>query len=343
VSPSLSVVIVSYESAASIAATLQAVEAQSIPGDELIVVDNASSDGTADAAVHAAPGATVIRSTHNEGFASGCNRGAQDAHGDLLLFLNQDALAASGFREAIARPWAEQPGWPAWMGLVTSGDGKRINSAGNRVHFTGVSWAGQEGEPIAAAPAAPREVVSLSGACLAVRREAWVRLGGFPPESFMYFEDTDLSLRLRLEGGRVGIEPRARVDHDYEFAKGALKWRLLERNRWATLLRTYPGPLLALVAPALLATEIALFFISIVAGWGGQKLLANFDVLRSLPRLARERSQIQSRRQIGAREFAGALTADLDSPHLGRAARSRLLRLGMRLYWRIALALLPGR
>jgi len=77
-------------------------------------------------------------------------------------------------------------------------------------------------------------------------RRTWQQLGGFADDYFMYHEDVDLSLRLRLAGGRIGVIPDARVDHDYDFDKGPAKWRVLERNRWATLLRTYPAPLLAL-------------------------------------------------------------------------------------------------
>ena len=73
----------------------------------------------------------------------------------------------------------------------------------------------------------------------------------------MYHEDVDLSLRTAPARRRGwGSSRRRVVDHDYEFAKGPAKWRMLERNRWATILRCYPGPLLALLAPALLATEL---------------------------------------------------------------------------------------
>ena len=74
----------------------------------------------------------------------------------------------------------------------------------------------------------------------------------------MYCEDLDLSLRLRLAGWEVGIAPAARVEHAYDFDKGARKWFLLERNRWWTILADYPPRLLALLAPGLLAQELAL-------------------------------------------------------------------------------------
>ena len=140
----------------------------------------------------------------------------------------------------------------------------------------------------------------------------------------MYHEDVDLSLRLRLRGRRGSASSRRRVvDHDYEFAKGAAKWRLLERNRWATILRCYPGALLALLAPALLATELALLAVAAAGGWLPQKLAARARRVRALPRLLRERRAIQARRAISSAEFARLLTPDLwTSSDLGAAGRS---------------------
>ena len=180
----------------------------------------------------------------------------------------------------------------------------------------------------------------VSGACLAVPRAVWERAGGFSEPFFMYQEDVDLSLRLRLAGGRLGVEPAAIVDHDYEFAKGGAKWRLLERNRWATIIRTYPGALLLAVVPALLATELALLVVAAAGGWLPQKLAAAADTARALPRLLRERREVQATRTVSVTEFAAALTPDLDSTFLGRAGRSSLLNAALRAYWRIVLAVL---
>ncbi len=117
----------------------------------------------------------------------------------------------------------------------------------------------------------------LSGACLAIPLRTWHEVGGFPERFFLYHEDVDLSLRLRLRGGTLGIEPAAVVDHDYEFGAREHKWRWLERNRLAFLVRAYPTPLLILLAPALLATELALLAVSVSGGWGRQKLAADLE------------------------------------------------------------------
>jgi GT2 family glycosyltransferase len=315
----VSVIVVTYRSAPALEALLPALERELEPSDELIVVDN---DGSAQGVA-----ATVLRNPTNVGFAAACNQGAAAATGDLLVFLNPDAIPQPGFRAAIA----DGHGFDAWMGLVL--DGGRINTSGGIVHFTGIAWAGHA-EP------ALREVGFLSGACLAVPRERWI---GFAPEFFMYHEDVDLSLRLRLAGARIGVVPDAVVDHDYAFAKGHTKWRMLERNRWATILRTYPTPVLLAVAPALAALELALWPAALAGGWGRSKALATLDVVRALPRLRRERRGIQATRTIDAATFAAGLTAELSSPYLGAVGRSRVLTAALRAYWALARALISRR
>jgi len=336
----LSLVVVTFDSSAAVAAALPRLCEQLEADDELVVVDNASTDETISVVEAIAPTAMIVRHGRNAGFAAGANAGAGAASGDLLVFLNPDAVPAPGFATAIRAPMREERGWAAWMGLVTSAGGSLVNSSGGVVHFTGIAWAGEAGAPAPGSLRGPREAAFLSGACLAVTRAAWDRSGGFSEEFFMYHEDVDLSLRLRLGGGRLGVEPTACVDHDYEFVKGPAKWRQLERNRWATIVRCYPTPLLALLAPALAATEVALIAVASAEGWLPQKIAAARDTARALPRLLSERRAIQSTRVISSAEFAAWLTPELDSPFLGRPARWRPVRRALRAYWSMVLRLI---
>jgi N-acetylglucosaminyl-diphospho-decaprenol L-rhamnosyltransferase len=340
VRPTLSILIVAWNSREELSRTLPLLLPELDDGDELIVVDNDSDDGTPEVVAALAPSGRVVQTGRNAGFAGACNEGGLAANGDLLVILNPDAAPLPGFGEAIRRPWVEERGWAAWQALVADEGGTRINSAGNPVHFTGIVWAGGHGRPIEEAPAAC-EVPALSGACLAIPRRTWEEVGGFPDEFFLYHEDVDLSLRLRLAGGVLGIEPSAVVDHEYEFGAREHKWRWLERNRWAFLVRVYPASLLVLLAPALLATELALLAASFAGGWGRQKLAAIRQATLWLPRLLRERRQIQKARTVSAAEFASWLSADLDSPFIPAAARSAPVRLLLRGYWRAVRLLLP--
>ncbi len=337
--PTLSVLIVAYDSRDDLAQTLPALLSELGEGDELIVVENKPGDGSIELVRELAPAAQIVQAGRNTGFAGGCNAGAEVASGDLLVILNPDAAPQPGFGEAIRRPWVEGREWGAWQALVADGSGERINSAGNPIHFTGIVWAGGHGRPLADAPATG-EVTAASGACLAIPLPRWREVGGFPDQFFMYHEDVDLSVRLRLAGSVVGIEPAAVVRHDYEFAASADKWRWLERNRLAFLVRTYPRALLALLAPALLATELALLGVAASGGWGRQKLRANLEFLRWLPRLLGERRPIQRRRTVSAAEFASWLTPDLNSELISPLVRSWPARLLLRGYWQVILYLL---
>lgn len=308
----------------------------------MIVVDNDSTDDLAGAVAGALPAATVLAMGSNAGFAAAVNRGAEIATGDLLLILNPDARPEPGFGAAIRTPREEGTGWAAWMGLVIHREGnlELINSIGNPVHFTGISWAGGHSRPASEA-GGPREVPTASGAALAVPLDIWRRSGGFPSEFFLYQEDTDLSLRLRSRSERIGIATGAVVDHEYEFGGGDSKWFWLERNRWAMIIRNYPAALLLLLAPALLATELALIAAAASGGWLPQKAKAWRATALWLPRLIAERRRLQSVRSISAREFADILTADLDSPFLPAVVRRGPVRAALRIYWRAVKALLP--
>lgn len=338
--PTLSVLIVAYENRGDLSKTLPALLPELGEGDELILVENKPGDGSADLVRELAPDARIVPMGGNAGFAAGIDAGAEVAGGDLLVILNPDATPQPGFGEAIRRPWTDERGWGAWQALVADGELRTVNSAGNPLHFTGITWAGGHGRPLDQAPP-PGEVTVASGACLAIPAPGWRRAGGFPAEFFLYHEDVDLSIRLRAEGHAVGIEPSAVVAHDYEFGANAEKWFWLERNRLAFLVRTYPGALLALLAPALLATELALLPVAVAGGWGREKLRANLAFLRWLPRLRRERRAIQAQRTVSAAEFASWLTPDLDSDLISPLARSWLARLILRSYWRLIRLLLP--
>jgi GT2 family glycosyltransferase len=341
VRPSISYLIVAWNNQDDFFVTLMALRAELEDGDEVIVIDNDSTDRTVEITASLAPTATVVRNEVNAGFAAGCNQAAALAGGDLLVFLNPDAAPLAGFGEAIRRPWLCGRDWAAWQPLIADKGGTRINSAGNPVHFTGIVWAGSHGQPVSAAPG-PSEVAALSGACIAIPRQIWLTTDGFPERFFLYHDDVDLSLRLRLAGGRLGFEPAAKVDHNYEFGARDHKWRWLERNRLAFLIRIYPTRLLLLILPALIATEIALLEVSGRGGWGRQKLGSIVEVARWLPRLLRERRQIQSCRVVEPAEFAAWLTPDLDSPFFHGVVRWAPIRWSLRAYWAMVLRVLGG-
>jgi GT2 family glycosyltransferase len=255
-----------------------------------------------------------------------------------VLFLNPDAAPAPGCLDALRSAARSHPDWGAWQALVVMDGGAAVNTRGGVTHFLGFGWAGGCGEPVSELPDA--EVGFASGAALCVRRSLWERVDGFDDDYFMYGEDLDLSLRAWLAGFAVGIAPGAVVEHDYDFHKGGYKWYLLELNRWRTVIGDYPGALLALLAPALVAFELALLPVAARGGWLREKLRAQAMVARSLPGLLRRRRRVQALRRASAGEFARRLTSELDSPYLALPEGLAPLLWLQAAYWRLVLALL---
>lgn len=317
---------------------LDAIAAQRRDGDEVLVVDNlAPQGGTAHVREHPTVD-RVIDSPGNLGYAPAVNMGAAASTGDVLLILNPDAIPQDGCLDLLREPPTD---WHAWMAAVVLPDTATLNASGGATHFLGFAWVDGYEDPVSSLPDRPYPTGFLSGACLAIRMDTWRRLGGYPEHYFIYHEDVDLSHRLRLAELGFGVLPDARVLHDYEFGKGARKWRLVERNRVKTVIRDYPAPVLAVVAPAMLAVELPLLAVAASGGWLKPKLLAWADVVRWLPSARDERRAIQATRRITPRAFADALVADLDSPFFGAVGRSGLVRTLLRAYWRAARALLP--
>ncbi len=315
----LAVVIVAYRCAARLEGLAGALGDVVEHGDEVVVVDNCSRDGTAARAREL--GLRVLESDSNLGFGGGCRAGAAATTAPLVLFLNPDVRPQPGSFALLRRLADERPEWAAWQPAVMLGDG-RINTSGGVLHYLGLSWAGQCGKPAGDLAELPYEVPFASGAALVVRRSAWDELGGFDDSYFLYGEDLELGLRAWLTGHRVGVEPRARVVHEYEFDKGAAKWFLLERNRWRTLIALYPARLLLLLAPALAAAEVGLLFVAARGGWLRAKLRADLAVLVGLRQSLRRRATLRAATLIDAQTFAGLLSASLDSPYITGVPRA---------------------
>jgi N-acetylglucosaminyl-diphospho-decaprenol L-rhamnosyltransferase len=332
-SEALAVIVVTHQSAAHLRPLLAALQPQLQQDDELVVVDNASTDGTANAARSLRESVRVIETGENLGFAGGCHVGADATRAPLLLFLNPDSEPQADCLRRLRGAAEARPDWGAWQAAVMLAD-DRINTSGGVVHYLGIGWAGDCERPASELGTQEREIAFPSGAAMVVRRRAWDELHGLDRAYFMYGEDLDLGLRLWLAGHRVGLVPGARVLHGYEFDKGESKWFWLERNRWRTVLSVYPGALLALTAPALLAAELGLLAIAARGGWLGAKLRAQAATLAGLPATLARRRDVQHTRRISADEFASHLTASLDSPYLADAANP-MLRIPQALYWRV--------
>jgi GT2 family glycosyltransferase len=301
----------------------------------VIVLDNAG----ADRAVAERYGVRLLEPGRNLGFAGGCNRGAAEATGHVLVFLNPDTVVDPGALTRLAETLQDPSIGIAMARLRLLDRPELLNSGGTVLHVSGLAWAGRYGEP-ADELRELEDVASPSGAAMAIRRDLFRELGGFTEELFMYLEDTELGWRAHLHGLRVVVVPGADVYHDYEFGRHPTKLALLERNREIFVLTAYSLWLLLLLAPLLAATELAMLLASVRDQWLRGKLGGWWWCLGHARWLARHRRETQGLRRVRDRELAHHLTPALDPgmvvPPRPAAAASRLLGA----YWSLARKLL---
>ncbi len=301
---------------------------------DVVLVDNGCTT-SAVADLDGQPGVTVLRPGGNTGFAGGCNLGARHATGDYLALVNGDAVVDGTALDRLVAA-LQDPGVALASASLRLWDRpEQMNSAGNPVHFLGISWAGGLGDP-ATAHARPTEVASATGAAVAVRRDLWQRLGGFWEEMFAYCEDAELSLRCWQRGMRVVYVPGAVVRHRYEFSRNPLKMYLLERNRLLLLLTLYERRTLLVLAPAVLGLELAVLLVALRQGWAGQKLRGWWWLLRHRSVVRRRRSEVQAARTVPDRQLARLLTADFEPGAEAGLSAPAAARVLSRAYWAVA-------
>lgn len=307
---SVSAVVVAWrQESPAIARLAVALAAQTVAPLELIVVDN-DPDAPVAAALERDGSARTLRPGRNLGYAAACNLAAEVASGDWLFFLNPDAHPAPDVVEQLLD--AADDGTAIVGAQILLPDGERVNAGDNPLHICGMSWSGRYLEAPEDGP--PRSVAVASGAALLVRRSDFDALGRFQPAYFAYHDDVDLAWRARLAGRRVLFCPRAIVCHDYEFAKGAYKWFLLERNRLWTVLSCYSSAALVALAPLLVGAEVAVLAVAVRGGWWREKLRAWLAVWRGRRELRRWRRHVQGLRRVSDAELLNAMTSALDTP-----------------------------
>jgi GT2 family glycosyltransferase len=202
------------------------------PRYELVIVDNASADGTLDQLAQVS-GARILRNPRNLGFGPGTNQGAAMARGRYLLLLNSDAWVRPGWLEPLIDVADSDPGVAAVASKLLYPDG-RLQEAGSIVwRDARVRQYGDGDLPNRPEYNFRRTVDYASAACLLVRRSAFIAVGGFDPRfAPVYFEDVDLCLALAAGPGRVVYQPRSIVEHVRgASSSGGVQGTRIERNR----------------------------------------------------------------------------------------------------------------
>jgi len=307
-------VIVSYdESAEEIRAAVESMLGQTRAPAEVLVIDNgARGESFAESMAGYGETVTVLDAGSNIGYAPAINLAAARASGDYLVTLNPDAHAEPECLERLAAVADSHPEILLVGAQILLEDGVTRNAGANPLHPTGISPAGGYGEPRETGE--PRDVAVVSGACCMIRREAFLALGGFVDEFFLFYDDPYMGWRALIAGMRVVYCPDAVALHGYEFARReGEKWFLLERNRAFSVLANYEARTLLLLGPLLVATELGLLAVAAYGGWLSQKLRSYRWAFAMRRRIMAQRRAVQASRRRRDAEVLEHFDVRLDS------------------------------
>ncbi|MFH1038826.1 MAG: glycosyltransferase family 2 protein [PVC group bacterium] len=305
---------------------LGSLEGQSYSRREIILVVNGSTDGTADF-VRKRYGETVrvIELPANIGYTGGNNAGLKTARGEYIALLNDDTRTDPKWLEEMIGALRRHPGYGLAAGKILSYyQPEIIDNVGHLFYRDGTFRGRGRLEKDRGQYDREEEILSPSGCAFLIRKEALVEVGLFDDDFFIYGDDAELSLRMRLAGWKALYVPSAVVYHKYSATTGAyspLKAFLVERNRiWLTIKCFPPGALL--LAPIFAALRLLLQAYGVLSGKGaagafarrysafalpGILLKAHLAALAGSARMWRKRLEIKRLQKVSDREFYGWL------------------------------------
>jgi len=352
--PAVTAVVVNYNGGERVLAALKAVTGQSCPPASVVLVDNGSADGSADAVARRFPDITVLQLGANRGPAAARNKGLELATSDLVLLLDADIYLQDDCLARLRATYeAERPSVVCPRILLHPED--LVHCDGAAMHFIGNMALRNGYQPLSAVRTEARALVQACGsACLLVDRRCVLAAGGFDTLYFFYFEDLEFSFRLSASGHRILYEPSAVVRHDRRRGTPGLSYRgvgtyppqrvyLTLRNRLLTIGIHFQRRTLLVLAPALALYETAALITCLARGWGKQWLRAWAWQVKNAPAIRERRRRNQRTRVLSDQELivGGPL------PFAPGFARSRLEKAAVKAlsavldaYWRLARGLL---
>lgn len=292
----ISVVVLNYNGKRYLDDCLSSLAAQTFRDFEVIVVDNASKDGSVEHIKSNFSWVRLVINEENLGFAGGTNSGIRAADGELILTFNNDARADGRLLEYLHKPMADSKvGACAAKMLLFDG---RINSAGICISRSGAAWDRGMFEPDTGQYDAEEEVFGACAGAALYRREMLDEIGLFDEDFFLYMEDVDLAFRARLAGWKCIYVPEAKVFHHHGGTAGAgsdLSVYYGNRNVIWYAIKDFPTRLLVTSLPFIIARNLAVIPYYALRGQGRVILKSKVDALKGVKKMLRKRKDMVRR------------------------------------------------
>ncbi len=263
------VLVITYNGIGDIEECLESLKTTTDQGITLLVIDNGSVDETAKVVERRAARAIFIKNAANIGYAGAVAQGVawSAEHGyAYLAVVNQDIRVTKQWAEPLIHILdTDEVCGAVQPRILLYPDTERINSYGNTIHYLGFGYTlGYQKNTHEYPCQSDTPLASCSGATVMFRLSAVSAAGGIDPSFFMYYEDSDLSWRLRMAGFSLRLACSSTVYHRYEFSKSIKKFYYMERNRLLMILKNYSARTLFLIFPMMFIMECGVILYGLI-------------------------------------------------------------------------------
>ncbi len=328
--PSVSIIIISWNSRDYLPRCLSALSTQTYRDFEIILIDNGSTDGSTLGLLENYPNIDLHleRLETNQGFAAANNLGARLARGPWLALLNSDAFPQPDWLAQLIQAAENNPEFSFFASRqLQAKNPELLDGAGDAYHISGLAWRQYLGYPADQFGLASREVFSACAAAALYSRAAFLQVGGFDEDFFSYYEDVDLSFRLRLQGFRCLYVPNAVVQHVGSASVGTQSDFMLyhwQRNFIWSFIKNMPSALLWKALPFHLLANVVFQLNSIRRKHGNISWKAKIDAMRGLSDAFYKRRKIQNESRVPAAGLLRIMEQGLLQPYLLKYNPSQL-------------------
>jgi len=318
----VSVVIVSHNSGEFLPRCLESILRSDYPLKELIVVDNASIDGSIEEAKKRFPEIKVIQNQDNLGYSRAANKGVLASSGSLIALINPDTLVKENWLKELVQASTRHPRsaffQPKIMLLNKPG---YINSAGNMIHVAGFGICRGLGEYDKGQYNSEENVSFASGACVLVRRDALHEIGMCDDLFFMYMEDLDWGWRGKMLGWESTYVPSSVIHHEWgeTSAVSRKKFYYLELGRMIVLAKNLTFRSLLALSPILIICDIAVLISALLNRWFPEKIQSYASLLKLVSEIIEKRRKLMEQRRIPDKMILKSFVTELRHPYVGVA------------------------
>jgi len=320
--PTVSVVIVNYNSGTFLADCVRSVLDSQYRNKELIIVDNASSDDSVSRVEALGVQLKILRNAVNLGFSRGGNMGIAKAKGEFVVLMNPDTVVDPNWLGPLVDAANRYPRAAFLQPRILMMDDPRVlNSAGNMIHIAGFGVCRGIGRPDADPFQTEAEVCYASGACILARVQALREIGLMEELFFAYGEDKDWGWRALMMGWHSVYVPSSRILHKWSptLGYGPRKFQLLEFERLLSVWKNYSRHTLMLLLPTLVIVEGSVLLYAFVKGWLGAKLRSYVDLFHIRRIVSERRRSIQALRVVQDRMVLDRFVSEIEHPYIGVA------------------------